>query len=239
MQKEKNKNITTWKWDADQFSISPKTMHSSSSLLDLHCSPTPPDLLSFPIKVVVVRRYWKQLNAQISCPLFSSMCERRKRRKRRRSSSSRGRRSSRRTEEREGNKSSGNTKHTENFLQLPGPKTQAGIQMRSKCRGSTGRDGGCCRAAGGVPHALCALFDNWQKQLLCALLLLCCLLPKKLCVYFLCEKAIDIVFAWLPTSLPRSPFTHLYLSLSLCLASQINHVRIQHKGRGISLLCYV
>lgn len=39
--------------------------------------PTPVHLflLSFPIKVVVVRRYWKELNAQISCPLFSSMCE--------------------------------------------------------------------------------------------------------------------------------------------------------------------
>lgn len=130
-----NKNITTWKWDADQFSICPKTMHFPSLLSRIYTVlPTPPVLLSFPIKVVVVRRYWKQLNAQISCPLFSSMCERRKSRKRRRSSSSRGRRRSRRREG-EATRAVETQNIQKTFYSCLVPKTQAGIQMRSKCRG--------------------------------------------------------------------------------------------------------
>lgn len=132
-------------------------------------APTPVHLflLSFPIKVVVVRRYWKELNAQISCPLFSSMCEYKD------SGIVRGE-----TKERE------REWKPKTYRKLSTVASTATPSWHSNAQQVQGQRKAALQGVeGGGAHALCALFDNWQKQLLCVLLLLL-LLPKKFCVFF-------------------------------------------------------
>lgn len=130
-------------------------------------------LLSFPIKVVVVRRYWKELNAQISCPLFSSMCEYKDSGKSERWYN----RKERKEKEREKQWKPKTYRKLSTVASSPKPSWHSNAQQVQGKRKAALQG-----VEGGGAHALCALFDNWQKQLLCVLLLL--LLPKKFCVFF-------------------------------------------------------